>query len=198
MDYQIKIDDRKLLYKGFLKLESLKLNHALFGGGWSDNLERELISRHDAVAVLLYDPKQHQVVLIEEFRIGAIADTKSAWLVELVAGYCEDNESLIEVMHRELMEEAGLKVNRHEEILAFYSNPGICSDKVTLLCAEVDATKAGGVHGLTSEGEDIRVGVYAFDEVMQLLKEGFFQSPSPIIALQWLQLNYQRLRQVWQ
>lgn len=198
MEYQVDIRKRSLQYQGFLKLETLNLRHSLFAGGWSASLDREVISRGDAVAVLLFDPVRNKVVLIEEFRVGAIDDPDSAWVIELVAGYCEPGESLIDVMHREIQEEAGLQVNRHEVVMTFYSNPGICTDKVTVVCAEVDAGKAGGIHGLPSEGEDIRVVVYTFEDVTRLLKEGGIASPSPIIALQWLQLNHQRLRDDWQ
>jgi ADP-ribose pyrophosphatase len=197
MDYQVDVRQRSLHYEGFLKLESFNLRHSLFQGGWSDYLDREVISRANAVAVLLFDPQQNKVVLIEEFRVGAINDPESAWVIELVAGYCEEGESLIDVMHRELQEEAGLQVHRHEVVIEFYSNPGICTDKVTVICAQVDASKAGGIHGVPSEGEDIRVVVYPFEEVGELLEKGILSSPSPIIALQWLQLNHQRLRDTW-
>ena len=60
-----------------------------------------------------------QVVLNEEFRIGACLQSGTAaelagspWLLELVAGICEKGESPEASARRESLEEAGLKVDR--------------------------------------------------------------------------------------
>ncbi len=38
----------------------------------SKEISRELFVRHDAVCVLPYDAKRDEVVLIEQFRVGAM------------------------------------------------------------------------------------------------------------------------------
>ena len=58
----------------------LILSHALFGGGWSEPLTRELFERGDAVGVLPYDPIRDELVMLEQLWIGALADSETPWL----------------------------------------------------------------------------------------------------------------------
>ncbi|MBT8438448.1 MAG: ADP-ribose diphosphatase, partial [Gammaproteobacteria bacterium] len=70
---------RESLYRGFFKLVGIELTHDLFEGGESPILRRELLDRGRAVAVLPYDPVRDEVVLIEQFRIGAGDDPSGPW-----------------------------------------------------------------------------------------------------------------------
>lgn len=184
--------NKKIAYQGFLSIEEYQLRHDLYDGGQSQLMTRQLMERGHAVAVLLFDPVHDQLILIEQFRIGA-KDETSPWLTELVAGMIEDGESMQEVAKRECLEEAGVEVSNLTEITTFYSSPGGCSERVTLFYAEADSTKAGGIHGLEEEHEDIKVKVVAYNEAVQQLESGVINSATPIIALQWLQLHHQQL-----
>jgi ADP-ribose pyrophosphatase len=76
-------------------------------------------------------------------------------------------------------------------------SPGISVDRIHLFCGLVDASHAGGVHGLDHEGEDIRVLVMDADQAIGELYDGRMNSTSVIIALQWLTLRRDELRQRW-
>ncbi|MBT4766485.1 MAG: ADP-ribose diphosphatase, partial [Methylococcales bacterium] len=52
---KVNVIKQEYLYRGFLSLKRIRLQHTLFEGGWSDEIDRELIDRGDCVAVLLYD-----------------------------------------------------------------------------------------------------------------------------------------------
>ena len=197
MDYKVTVHKRHNCFNGFFTLDRLTLTHSLFAGGVSQSLQRELIYRGNAVAMLLYDPDMDAVVVIEQFRIGAIEDANGAWIYELVAGFQEPGESIEDVIRRELQEETGLEYTRYEHIARYYSNPANSSDQVILVCAQVDASLAGGIHGVAAEGEDIRVHVFDYPQVAQLLDNGRSASATPLIAMQWLQLNHARLRDEW-
>lgn len=186
-----------MAYAGFFRLERLRLRHALFAGGMSPPLTRELFERGHAVAVLPYDPVSDAVVLIEQFRVGALARAGGPWLVEIVAGIIDGDEAPETVARREAVEEADLTLGRLERIGRFYVSPGGSSESVHLFCGEVDAGAAGGVHGLAAEGEDIRVFAEPFAVAMRRLAAGEIDSAPPVIALQWLALNRGRLRQAW-
>jgi ADP-ribose pyrophosphatase len=151
------------------------------------------MSRGNAVAILLYDPDVDAVVLIEQFRIGALRDTQNAWVMELVAGFQEEGESIEDVVRREVMEEAGAKVGRIEIVCEFYINPANTSDKIILTYAQVDSTQVDGIHGVEDEGEDIMVHVMDFNTAIQEIQNGRVNSATPILALQWLALNRDRL-----
>ena len=82
----IEIVQRDNAYKGFYQLDRVQLRHEKFDGGMSRVINREVFVRHDAVCVLPYDPQRDEVVLIEQFRVGAMGRSNNPWLVEMVAG----------------------------------------------------------------------------------------------------------------
>ncbi len=58
----------------------------------------------------------------------------------------------------------------------------------------VDATDAGGIHGLVHEGEDIRVVPVARADIPALIAGGTIRDATTLIALQWLLANHETLR----
>lgn len=197
MEKEFKIINQETAYNGFFRLEKYQLQHTLFKGGWSETITRELFMRGNCVAVLLYDPHRDEVVLIEQFRVGAILNPDKAWLVEIVAGAIEEGESAEDVAYRESVEEAGCEIEELLLINQFYTTPGGSSEKISLFCGKVDTTNVGGVHGLDDEDEDILVSALKFDEVFQMVESGRIESGIPIIAIQWLYINREKLREKW-
>lgn len=197
MDKQIEVLARETVYRGFFRLENYRLRHTLFGGGWSPEITRELFMRGNCVAVLLYDPHADKVVLIEQFRTGAILKPDKAWLVEIVAGAIEEGESAEEVAYRESLEEAGCEVQQLMVINEFYTTPGGSSEWITLFCGKVDSSLVGGIHGLDHEDEDILVRAVDFAEALLMLENGVINSAIPILAIQWLALNKEKIRKKW-
>jgi ADP-ribose pyrophosphatase len=181
-------------YQGFFSLKKVELKHTLFDGGWSKPITRELFQRGNCVAVLLYDPIRDEVVIIEQFRIGAVQLGEKAWLLEIVAGAIETGETAEEVAYRESIEEAGCEIQELVKINDFFTSPGGTSELLTLFYGRVDATNVGGIHGLDDEDEDISVTTMKFADVYQLLLDGQILSAIPIIAIQWLYINRDKLR----
>lgn len=197
MDYKVEIVQKETCYQGFFRLERYRLRHSLFRGGWSPELTRELLERGHAAAVLLYDPDRDSVVLIEQFRIGALDAPGGPWLLEIVAGIIGGDETAADVARRESAEEAGCRVLDLIPICEYFVSPGGTSERITVYCGRVDAADAGGIHGLAQEGEDIRVHVVPFADALEMLRTGRIDSASPIIALQWLALHREEVRRRW-
>lgn len=196
-DKQFEVLNQETHYQGFFRLENYTVRHTLFKGGWSRPIQRELFRRGSGAAVLLYDPERDEVVLIEQFRIGALFQPDRAWLIEIVAGAVEEGETAAEVATREAQEEAGCLVLELMEIQQFYTSPGGFAERVTLFCGRVDSSNVGGVHGLDEEDEDILVTAVKSELAFQWLEEGKIESGIPIIALQWLYIHRERLRERW-
>jgi len=180
-------------YKGFFKIDLCHIQHETYQGEVIE-VKRELFHRGDAVAVLMYDPAKDKVVLLEQFRVGAISDENGPWLLEIVAGMIEQGESITDVARRECMEESGIDVHSFENIHSFYSSPGGCSEKIHVLCALVNSDNAEGIYGVEHEGEDIKVMVVDYAQIHDLMLSGKICAAIPLIALQWLQINRERLR----
>ncbi len=192
----VKILSKKPVYHGFFNMIKYRFSHKLFGGGWSEPIEREMFQRSDAVAMLPYDPVKDEVIIIEQIRVGAL-ERHSPWQLEIVAGIIDTQESPEEVACREAKEEAGVEVEKLEFITRYYPSSGGCSERLNLYVGKVDATQAKGIHGLDNENEDIRVTTMSREQAYQLVKDGVIENGASIITLQWLMLNYQQLQTRW-
>lgn len=188
---------RECLYQGFFTLKRYRFRHRLFNGSMSGEVQREILERGHAAVVLPYDPQRDQVVLIEQIRIAAYDTSDSPWLLEMVAGMIEPGETAGQVARREAMEEAGLTVGRLRQVFNYLTSPGGTTERMAVLIGEVDSRQAGGIHGLTQENEDILVHVTSREQAYQWVCSGRIDNAASIIAVQWLQLNYQQLRKDW-
>ncbi|MDH3221485.1 MAG: NUDIX domain-containing protein, partial [Gammaproteobacteria bacterium] len=111
MKYRWTLAKHRTLFEKYFRLDEYSISHELFAGGSSPVFTREIFERGVVVAVLPYDPRRGKVVLIEQFRAGAIHDAEGPWLVECVAGVIEDGESEQQVALRECVEEAGCTID---------------------------------------------------------------------------------------
>jgi ADP-ribose pyrophosphatase len=201
----VEVLEKETSFQGHFRLDHYRLKHRLFEGGWSGEMSREVFERGHAVAVLPYDPKRDQVVLIEQFRPGAYAalasewfdDGASPWLVECVAGIIEQGENPDDVARREMIEETGLEAVGLTKVFHYLVSPGGSTESVFLYCARVDAADAGGVYGMTEEHENIRVFSVSAEEAFALMDQGRIFNSMTIIALQWLKANRDRVRAEW-
>ena len=195
MKYCYEVLNSDLTHDGFLGLKRYRLKHDLFSGGSSEVLTRERVEGLRSSAVLLYDPDRDEVVMIEQFRIGAIDRSDGAWLLEIVGGLIEEGQEPGEVARKEALEEAGCHIRKLISICEFMVSPGYSSEQTHLFCGLVDASGAGGVHGVEEEGEDIRVEVLPADTAISELYGGRVNSTTAIISMQWLAMNRTSLRE---
>ncbi len=194
---KVDLIEKRTVFDGYFQIHQYRLKFSLHQGGMSQAIDREVFERGQVAAVLPVDPVRDQVVLIEQFRIGPYAVGWDPWLLEGVAGIIEDGESPEDVAIREAREEAGCEIKELVPMMRYLSSPGACTETVALYCGRVDASGAGGVHGLDEEHEDIKVIVYDIDEALNMLRGGEIVNGKTIIALQWLALNYPQLKQTW-
>jgi ADP-ribose pyrophosphatase len=197
MNYEWKVIDQQIVFQGYFRMEKFTLQHELYAGGSTETFHRELFERGSAVAVLPYDPIRDEVVLIEQFRVGAIGTQNPPWLKEIIAGIIEEGETHQQVAERETLEEAGCEILQLEKITQYYVSPGGTSEQCALYCGRVSTQSIGGIHGLEHEFEDILVEVVSLAQAKQWLEEGVLNSSPVIIALQWLLLNRERIREKW-
>lgn len=191
---QWEILQREVVFQGFFRLERYHLRHQLFAGGWSADMTREMFERGHAVAVLPYDPKADAVIMLEQFRPGALDAPGGPWLKEFPAGMIEEGEMLEDVVLREMQEEAGITPMQLEYISRVWVSPGGTTESLHLYYARVDSANVGGLFGLEHEQEDIRVSVVSREEATCMLQQGLICSAAPMILMQWLALNHERLR----
>ncbi|OKY26889.1 NUDIX domain-containing protein [Thalassotalea sp. PP2-459] len=189
------LHNKETLYQGFFKVDGYHVSHKKYDGSVSEVISREVFEREDAVVVIPYDPALDQVILIEQFRAGAIRYGGNPWLLEFVAGMFEKHESPIDVAIREAKEEANIDIapENMQKVMTYLSSPGGMSEAMHVYLAKVSSENIGGVFGLDEEHEDILVHVIKREQAMALLSEGKITNAATIIGLQWLALNYQTL-----
>jgi ADP-ribose pyrophosphatase len=185
------INEQKTVYEGFYKIESVKYSHSLHSGDMTGPIDAELFVRGDVVGLLPYDPVSDQVALIEQFRIGAMHNKPDPWLVQIIAGMIDTDETPEQVVIREAKEEAGIELVDVELMSRYIASPGASTEEVYVFYAETDLSQVGGTHGLVEEDEDISVKVMPADDAIALLDSGQIKNALSIIALQWFKMKRQ-------
>lgn len=185
------------MHQGFYAFDIIRLRHRRFDGGWTSPLRRELLVQRDAVAVLPWDPDRERVLLVEQFRVGALDAGDGAWLLEAPAGLLEAGETPERCARRELLEECGLEAGRIEPALRYRSSPGGTTETVHVFVAEACLESAGGLFGAADEHEDIRVHVLPSAQAFALVHAGRITATTGVVPLLWLQLHRERLRVLW-
>jgi len=196
-DPRVEVTEQTAVFSGYFRVDRYRLRHRRFDGGWTGEMTREVFERGHAAAVLPYDPARDVVVLIEQFRIGALAAGLEPWLIETVAGIIEPGETAEDVVRREAREEAGCEILALERIGAVMPSPGGCSEVIELFCGRVAADGLGGLHGVDDEHEDIRAFALPLSEALDRLARGEILNANAVMTLQWLALNRTQLRDRW-
>ncbi|MGH7116671.1 MAG: NUDIX domain-containing protein, partial [Stellaceae bacterium] len=185
-------------FERFLRMEVIRFRHRLFSGEWSAPDTHDVLRRGQAVAVVLYDPDQDRVVLVDQLRLPALLAGASPWQIEIVAGLVDAGETPEQVAIRETREETGVVLGGElVAIQRYLPSPGDSDESVMLFCARVDAAAAGGVHGLPEEGEDIRVVLKNLAEIETMLDAGVIENGHTLVALHWLLRHRDRLQAMW-
>lgn len=186
----------KILFKGFFQIDEYKLCYDRFEDGRNE-VVREVFERGNSVGVLPYDPERDEIVMIEQFRAGALRRDGSPWLLELIAGMCDKQESPEQVACREAQEEAGCELQNMTLVYDYLASPGGTTEQVKLYVARTNTEGLGGFSGLPAENEDIKVHIVKRAEAIEMLSAGQIDNALTIIGLQWLALNYRNLQARW-
>lgn len=194
---EFKLLGKEALYQGFFSLERYLIKYKQFDGEWSSEFSREIFERGNAAAALLIDLEKEILILVEQFRPGAIATESHPWLLELVAGMIEPGESPEDVVVRESEEEAGCKVTRVQKITEYLVSPGGTTERIWLYLGEIKAENLPEFAGLDHEHEDIKVHQIPVKEAFDWLEKGKINNGMTLIALQWLKLNWHKKDQFW-
>ncbi|MGB2246102.1 MAG: NUDIX domain-containing protein [Alcanivorax sediminis] len=194
----VEILERETPFQGFFRVDALTLRHRQYEGGWGKPVRRELFVRPRAAAVLPYDPVRGEILLVEQFRVGALEWRASPWCLELIAGLADkEGESAEDLIRREAVEEGGLTLGAMETVAQYMPSPGGTDERLHVFVGQADLEGAGGIFGCPEEGEDIRALTVPVEEIPALLESGLVDNAASLIALQWLLLHRAELDARW-
>ena len=198
-DMKFNIVNTKKAYDGFCKIFKIGFQHEQFDGSTGNIKEHELFVRHPCVGVLPYNPHTKEVILIKQFRIGALDPLNNfkpsfdPWLLEIVAGIIDTEESFEKTAIRECEEEAGCNISRLIPMYDYLVSPGANNERIKLYCGIFEHPYNPGLFGLAHESEDIKTYLMSLDEAQKLLDSGKICNAASIVALQWLIINQNKI-----
>jgi ADP-ribose pyrophosphatase len=196
-DETVELTDHVAAFQGYFKVGRYFFRHSLYQGGQSAVISREVFERGHAAAVLPYDPRRDEVVLIRQFRAGSYVAGRHPWNWELVAGTFEEGETPEQLVRREAIEEADLRIGDLVPIHDVMLSPGSMSESCAVFLGRVDSANAGGVFGLESEGENILVKAVPFGDARAMMERDEIDNAVAVIGLQWLALHRDGIRGRW-
>jgi ADP-ribose pyrophosphatase len=196
------VDSDETVWNGRFALQRIKFRNRRFDGRMSGERTWELWRRGEAAALLPYDPVADKVVLIEQFRLPALAARVDPVMVEIPAGLCDPGEDPALTLIREAREEMGIEPRRLHRIGGFLLTPGGCDEHVFLHVGEIaappcDAEGLVGTAGLAAEEEDIRIRVWTAERAVATALAGGFPNSVTSLALFWLAARRDWLRREW-
>jgi ADP-ribose pyrophosphatase len=198
----VEICSEQRVWNGRFPLDLVRFRHRRFDGAISGVKTWEVWRRGRAAAVLPYDPMQDVVVLIEQFRLPALAAGLDPVLVELPAGLCDDGETAAATAQREAREEMGLEVAALRRIGEFLLTPGGADEVCELYAGHVrvppaDSEGIVGHAGMADEHEDIRVRSWPAERAIKAALDGTLTNSVTVIGLLWLAAQRDGLRKEW-
>ena len=198
----VEICSERRVWNGRFPLDVVRFRHRRFDNAQSGQKTWEVWRRGRAAAVLPYDPVADVVVLIEQFRLPALAAGLDPVMVELPAGLCDDGEAPEATARRETVEEMGLEVGTLQRIGGFMLSPGGADELCELYVGRVHAPQAdadgiAGHAGMAAEHEDIRVRVWPASRAIEAVLAGGIDNSVAAIGLLWLAVRHAALREEW-
>lgn len=182
-------------------MDLVTFRHRRFDGTLSGPRHWELFRRGRAAAVLPYDPWTDQVVVIEQFRLPALAAGLDPIMREIPAGLCDAGEDPEATIRRELVEETGLSATEIAWVGDYLLTPGGADERCALFLGRVSAPAGRDGphpgHGLAEEGEDIRLVVQPAAEAIADVLAGRIANSVLAIALLWFAARRVDIRRGW-
>jgi len=198
----VTVESEQRVWDGRFPLDRVRFRYRRFDGSMSSTLTWELWRRGRAAALLPYDPTADSVVLIDQFRLPALAAGLDPVLVEIPAGLADRPESAEATAVRETQEETGLLPDRVQKICETLLMPGGCDEICSLFVGRVLVPATGvdgvvGTAGVLAENEDIRIRVWPALEAIDAALAGRIPNAPTMLALLWFAARREWLRQEW-
>jgi ADP-ribose pyrophosphatase len=169
------VKDIKTIFQGYYKIDELTLKT-----NKGNTITRELFNNKDGIGAIVYNTKLNKYILIKQWRIA----TKQP-IVEIVGGSIEQNQSPINTVHTEVLEEIGYKCDAVIPITCFYPSPGAIAEKVFLYYVEVsEQITPGG--GNQNEDEDIELVYLSHSDLINTI----FDDAKTIIAVNYIKQHF--------
>lgn len=194
-----RIVSRKTAFEGYHKLEIIEVQpKSMRDGGWAEIVNREIFTAGPYSTVILYIPEMDEILLSEQFRLGAfMAGAGDPFIFECAAGAIDPGETPQETAIRETLEETGCEIKELDFVGSFYTSPGCLNEEAYIFVGRIEKAETGGIFGLEDEGEEIRTHLLPAHKVFEMLDEGQIKNGSSALALHWFARHKDKIRKKW-
>ncbi len=169
-------------------------------GGWSKllvatirlpdgrTIKREIEDHGEAVCVLPYHPIRKTAVLVRQWRVPVLYASKQQQVLEAVAGVIEDVDAAT-CAHREVMEEALLKLDTIEPLFTAWTMPGLSTEYMHFFLATYSGEPRGEVRGGVDEDEYTVAVEIGLADLARMADENKLPDSKTLVLLQTLRLR---------
>lgn len=180
MNYKIK---SKKVYDGFVKILESRIFYNF--NNKDQEIVREVILEHSSVAIILYNKEKDTTILVKQFRPAVHFKNQDPYMIELVAGRIDEDNSKKNIIIKEVKEEAGYEIKDVQFLKRFFSSPGANTEFVYLYLGYIsDKNKISDGGG--DENENIEVIEIPFYDAYEMVKSNEILDGKTILGLELL------------
>ena len=158
------------------------------------SFKREVEDHGEAICVLPYHPGRKTAVLVRQPRIPLLYKTQREQSLEAVAGVIEEKDPDVTV-HREVMEEAKLKLDSIEHVFTAWTMPGISTERMHFYLAQYSGAARPDTQGGADEDEDTVAIEFSLAELARMADANELPDSKTLVLLQTLRLRQPALFQ---
>lgn len=136
-------------------------------------VSREVVRHSEAVCVFAYDAEGFGY-LVKQYRYPF-----DEYIIEIVAGLCEEGETAEESAKRELNEEIDALCDNMVFLGEFYPTPGYCDEKISVFAAKI----TGFQKGVPDEDEFIEKIKLPLEEIYKMADSGEIKDGKTLMAI---------------
>jgi ADP-ribose pyrophosphatase len=160
------------VFKG--KIISVNVDEVILAGG--REAIREVVVHPGAVGIIVID-EEGRIGLVRQFRYPT---REVLW--EIPAGKIDSGEDPFGSAKRELLEEVGVRAEKWERVIEFYSSPGIMTESLTLFRASRLSQPCEAVP-VGDEDERIIVRWTPVGECLDMVRRGEIKDAKTLVAV---------------
>jgi nudix-type nucleoside diphosphatase (YffH/AdpP family) len=169
-------------------------------GGWSKllvatlrlpdgrTIKREIEDHGEAVCVLPYHPQRKTAVLVRQSRVPVLYASRQQHMLEAVAGVIEDVDAAT-CAHREVMEEALLKLDSLEPVFTALTMPGLSTEYMHFFLALYSGEPRADMRGGVDDDEYTVAVEMSLAELARMADENRLPDTKTLLLLQTLRLR---------
>lgn len=176
--------------QGFVNLDEFTIEYPRVEDQKKMVISRQVISKKDAAAILLYDPVKKTFILAEQLRLPAhlnlFENQENGVLTEIIAGNLEIGETATQTAIREVREESGFLLEDVEKITSVFSSPGYSTEQIHLFFAEItEEIREKRISKNLDKSEDIRIVEWSLEQARTKMENGEIPDMKTQLAFRW-------------